>query len=29
VLQLPVREGQHEEKKTDLERPAPRPIVAG
>ena len=29
VLQLPVREGQHVEKKTDIEQPAPRPIVAG
>jgi hypothetical protein len=29
VLQLPVREGQHEAKKTDTEPPAPRPIVAG
>src|SRR5262249_280739 len=27
VLQLPVREGQQIEKKTDLERPAPRPIA--
>ena len=29
VLQLPVREGQQEAKKTDSELPAPRPIVAG
>jgi len=29
VLQLPVKEGQHEAKKTDSEQPAPRPIIAG
>ena len=29
VLQLPVREGAHEERKIDSEQPAPRPIVAG
>lgn len=29
VLQLPVREGQHEAGKTASEQPAPRPIVAG
>ena len=29
VLQLPVKEGQHIEKKTDLEQPAPRPIIVG
>jgi hypothetical protein len=29
VLQLPVREGAHEEKKIDSEQPAPRPIIAG
>jgi hypothetical protein len=28
VLQLPVREGEHVEKKTDIEQPAPRPIAA-
>lgn len=28
VLQLPVREGQHEAKKTDSVQPAPRPIIA-
>lgn len=28
VLQLPVREDQHIEKKTDLEQPAPRPVAA-
>ena len=29
VLQLPVKEGQHEAKKTDSAQPAPRPIIAG
>ena len=29
VLQLPVREGQHETKRTETEQPAPRPIVIG
>ncbi len=29
VLQLPVREGAHEEKRIASEQPAPRPIIAG
>jgi hypothetical protein len=29
VLQLPVKEGVHEAKKTDSEQPAPRPIIVG
>ncbi|MGQ0684995.1 hypothetical protein [Bradyrhizobium sp.] len=29
VLQLPVKEGAHEAKKTDSEQPAPRPIIVG